>query len=140
MKMVNPKEQSIDDGYQLLACQYLREQLDCLARHTLGARQAQDVEDVHQARVASRRMRAALVMFAPCFPKKTIKLWGRHIKAITQGLGDARDKDVQILFVQRFLKGLGEDEKTFPNRDSTTPPASLSTTHEITTPCGQGHR
>lgn len=111
--MINPSEIPIDEGYQLLACQYLREQLDRLAQHTQGARQAKDVEDVHQARVASRRMRAALVMFSPCFPKKKVRLWTQHIRAITRGLGEARDKDVQILFVQDFLNQLGDDDKRY---------------------------
>ena len=111
--MMNSSETPIDEGYQLLACQYLREQLDRVAQYTQGARQAKDIEDVHQSRVASRRMRAALVMFSPCFPKKKIKLWTKHIKAITGGLGDARDKDVQILFVQDFLKQLGEEDKRY---------------------------
>ena len=70
----------IDSGYRLLGCQYIRKQLDALAQHTHGCRTAEDVEDVHQARVASRRMRAALSMFGSCFPARDDRTWQRRIR------------------------------------------------------------
>ena len=53
---------AVDPSYQLLACQYLRKQLDALIKEVRGVRENQDIEPVHQARVASRRMRAALLL------------------------------------------------------------------------------
>ena len=43
-----------------------------------------DIEGVHDMRVATRRLRAAMEIFAPCFPKK------RHKKALREvkGLAD----------------------------------------------------
>ncbi len=111
--MIDPIQNQVNEGTQLLACQYLREQLDVLAQHTQGVRLARDIEDVHQARVASRRIRAALAMFKPCFPGKKVKQWTRCIRGITAGLGLARDKDVQILFARDMLQHLSEDNRRY---------------------------
>jgi CHAD domain-containing protein len=99
---------TVDPSYQLLACQYVRGQLDALARQMRGVRQNKDIEPVHKARVASRRLRVALRMFAECFNAKTLAQWRRRIKKLTKGLGAARDLDVQIDFVERCLEGLDQ--------------------------------
>lgn len=101
----------IDPSYQLLACQYLRKQLDSLIKEVRGVRENQDIEPVHQARVASRRMRAALGMFGDCFDTKKIDKWQKRIRRVTRGLGAARDLDVQIAFLERFLARLDEKDK-----------------------------
>jgi CHAD domain-containing protein len=95
-----------DDSYRLLACRHMGKQLKALARQLEGARAAEDTECVHQARVASRRLRAALRMFADCFGAKKVKTWRKEIRRVTRGLGAARDKDVQIEFVRGFLSQL----------------------------------
>jgi CHAD domain-containing protein len=104
---------TVDPGYCLLGYQFIRKQLDALARHTLGARTAEDVEDVHQARVASRRMRAAMVMFGDCFPGKDFHPWQARIRKVTKGLGAARDLDVQILFLNNFIEALTEEQRRY---------------------------
>ncbi len=61
-----------------------------------------DIEYVHDMRVTSRRLRAALRNFADCFPRK--RKFRRHLKRveqITSTLGDVRDLDVLI---DRFKK------------------------------------
>lgn len=106
---------SVDPSYRFLACQYLREQLDILMHELHGVRRNDDVEPVHQARVASRRVRAALSMFADCFKTKKAAKWPKRIKKLTRELGAARDKDVQIEFVEGFLAALdGKDQKNRP--------------------------
>jgi CHAD domain-containing protein len=102
---------AVDPSYRLLACQYLDEQLEVLMRELLGVRRNDEIEPVHQARVASRRVRAALVMFADCFNTKKAAKWPRQIKKLTRELGAARDKDVQIEFVGRFLAALDKTDK-----------------------------
>lgn len=104
---------NIDQGYLLLGCQYIRKQLDALAQHTPGARMAAHVEDVHQARVASRRLRAALGMFGECFPAKQSRRWCNQIRKLTQGLGPARDLDVQILSLDKALAELDAADRRY---------------------------
>ena len=103
----------IDPSYQLLACQYLRKQLDALIKEVHGVRVNEDIEPVHQARVASRRMRAALNMFGDCFDAKKVGQWQKRIRKVTKGLGAARDLDVQIVFLEQFLAGLDAKDRRY---------------------------
>lgn len=103
----------VDQSYQFLACSYLRSQLDALVTAIEGIRRDEDIECVHKARVATRRIRAALGMFADCFPPKRVKQWQKYIKRLTRGLGPARDKDVQIEFVEKFLSKFDESKKEY---------------------------
>lgn len=102
-----------DPSHRLLACQYLRTQLGALIKEVHGVRENRDIEPVHQARVASRRMRSALRMFAECFDAKLATLWRKRISRLTKGLGAARDLDVQIEFLEQFLAGLGEEDRRY---------------------------
>ncbi|OPY34167.1 MAG: phosphodiesterase [Methanomassiliicoccales archaeon PtaU1.Bin124] len=68
-----------------------------------GAADAEDVEFVHRSRVASRRLRAALVIFDGCFPKKKAGEWTKGVKRVTKAFGNARDLDVQIIFLQEYI-------------------------------------
>ena len=101
----------VDPSYRLLACQYLREQLEVLMRELLGVRRNEGIEPVHQARVASRRVRAALRMFADCFDAKTVARWQKRVKKLTRELGAARDKGVQIEFIEEFLATLDKKDR-----------------------------
>ena len=53
-----------------------------------------DNEGVHDVRVASRRLRAAMDVAAPAFPKSWYKPLHRSAKDITSSLGEVRDRDV----------------------------------------------
>jgi len=69
-----------------------------------GVRSAQDIEHIHRMRVASRRLRAALPLFKSCFPPKKFRVWMPGLQKITRALGDARDADVQIAFLEQLKK------------------------------------
>jgi len=103
----------VDTSYHLLAARYLRKQVKQLARQLDGARRAEDVEFIHRARVASRRLRAGMRMFAECFDADPLKKWRKQIRQVTKGLGDARDKDVQIEFLTGVLDRL-EEKACYP--------------------------
>jgi len=74
----------------------LLKQLKALQLEAPGVRQAEDIEYIHRMRVASRRLRASLPLFADCFPRKVSRRWLRRIQSITRALGAARDADVQL--------------------------------------------
>lgn len=101
-----------DSSCRLVACQYLSGQLDALVTQMAGVRRNEDIEPVHQARVASRRLRVALGMFADCFDAKKVGRWRKRLRGLTRGLGPARDLDVHIAFVEGFLAGLEEKDRT----------------------------
>ena len=78
--------------------------LDAFSKEIDGVKTAQDIEHIHRMRVASRRLRAALPLFASCFPEKKYQQWMQEIQRITRALGEARDTDVQIAFLTKILK------------------------------------
>ena len=60
------------------------------------ARSWDDTEGVHQMRVSSRRMRAALSAFRTAVPKTVSQPWSDELRWIANQLGPARDLDVLI--------------------------------------------
>lgn len=96
---------SIDPSYRLLGARFLRRQAKQLAEQLDATLQGGDPESVHHARVASRRIRAALQMFRGCWGRKKMKRWRKEIRRVTADLGAARDKDVQIDFLCGALSG-----------------------------------
>ncbi|MCK7575924.1 MAG: CHAD domain-containing protein [Chromatiales bacterium] len=60
------------------------------------ARSWDDTEGVHQMRVSSRRMRAALSAFRSAAPKTLSRPWSDELRWIANQLGAARDLDVFI--------------------------------------------
>src|SRR5215212_8859620 len=55
-----------------------------------------DIERVHDMRVASRRLRAVLEIYAPCFPRDQFKPLLREVKDLADALGARRDPDVLL--------------------------------------------
>jgi len=96
----------VDKSYQLLAARYIRRQIKQLTGQIEGIQKAEDVEFVHRARVASRRLRQALAVFDDCFPGDRVGFWDKEIRRLGRGLGAARDKDVQIQWVSDVLARL----------------------------------
>src|SRR5512136_1881336 len=78
--------------------------LEAFTKEIAGVKEAQDIEYIHRMRVASRRLRAALPLFSSCFPERQYAKWMQELTKITRALGDARDADVQIAFLQKTLK------------------------------------
>ena len=72
-------------------------------------RAADDPEAVHRLRVASRRLRAALPLFSLFFPEKDLRRWIQEVKECTRALGAARDTDVRIAFLKKYLKSRRHD-------------------------------
>ena len=53
-------------------------------------------ESVHKMRVATRRLRAALEIFGPAFPRTRQRAALSEVKLLAAALGERRDCDVQI--------------------------------------------
>jgi CHAD domain-containing protein len=94
--------------------------LDAFLREIEGVRAGRDIEHIHRMRVASRRLRAALPLFKSCFPEKKFRMWMRELQKITRALGDARDTDVQIAFLEHLKKEKAEGQAA-PRADNIRP-------------------
>jgi CHAD domain-containing protein len=65
----------------------------------------QDVENVHQLRVSTRRARAAFDIFSDCCPDKILRAARHHLRSIRRSAGAARDWDVFFDHVQEESSG-----------------------------------
>lgn len=61
-----------------------------------GVLDASDIRGVHDMRVASRRLRAVLEVFAPCFRSGGYKGVLKDVKALADALGERREPDVEL--------------------------------------------
>jgi CHAD domain-containing protein len=93
----------------LFGARYMLTQVEALLNEIQGALVGDDIEHVHQMRVASRRMRNALNLFRDCLSDKKAKTWGDEIRKITKSLGKARDLDIQIELIDRCYAASLED-------------------------------
>ena len=85
-----------NDPYAAAAAKILAVRVRELLDHAGGVLDIGDIERVHDMRVATRRLRAALEVFAPCFPRAELKAGLGEVKALADALGERRDRDVAI--------------------------------------------
>jgi CHAD domain-containing protein len=79
--------------------------------HEHRAMDTADIEGVHDMRVATRRLRAAMEIFAPCFPKKRHRKALREVKDLADLLGARRDPDVMIERLRAIEAGLTQEDR-----------------------------
>ena len=81
-------------------------------KHSKGVLDLEDVERVHDMRVATRRLRAALEVFEDCFPRKRHRKALKKVKALADALGERRDLDVEIELLEGLCgENASEDRK-----------------------------
>lgn len=74
-------------------------------------REDADIEHVHQARVASRRLNAAFTLFDDKFEKKELSRWKKRVKKLMKSLSPARDKDVLIEALEQRMENLAPEQQ-----------------------------
>ena len=93
-----------DDPLAEAGRKVLRYHFGRMLLHEEGTRLGEDIEELHDMRVATRRMRAAIEVFADAFEPKTI---GPHLKGLRQtgrALGRVRDLDVFLDKAENYLR------------------------------------
>lgn len=93
---------SAEESYAAAAAKVVSVRGEELAEQAAGVLDMGDIERVHDMRVATRRLRAALEVFEPCFPRKAHRRTLREVKRMADGLGERRDRDVAIAVLQGF--------------------------------------
>ena len=88
----------------------LRRQLAALLAKEPGTRLGDDSEELHDMRVASRRLRAALSLFEEFLPPSAAKL-ADDLRWLGQTLGAVRDLDVQLEQLNGWLMGLTAEDR-----------------------------
>jgi CHAD domain-containing protein len=94
-----------------------------LFEHSVDVLDTSDIERVHDMRVASRRLRAVLEIYAPCFPREQFRPLLKEVKALADALGARRDPDV-------LLDQLARIERALPKADERGIEAFAAPIHE----------
>ncbi|MFN2130681.1 MAG: CHAD domain-containing protein [Anaerolineae bacterium] len=77
-----------------------------MLRHEAGTRAGEDIEELHDMRVATRRMRAAFGVFADYISSETTAPYLKGLKRTGRKLGAVRDLDVFWEKTEHYLQGL----------------------------------
>jgi triphosphatase len=74
-----------------------------LVDHARACKEDPSPDAIHDTRVAARRLRSVLEVFTGALPENQRKGVLDEVKEALDGLGPARDLDVQLLLVERFV-------------------------------------
>jgi CHAD domain-containing protein len=102
---------SADDPFAAAAARIVDVRARELLDHAHGVLDTRDIEPLHDMRVASRRLRAALEIFRPCFPEKELKTVLREVKALADALGERRDRDVTIAALDDVAESMAAPDR-----------------------------
>lgn len=89
------------DTMQAAAYKVFSQFFHALLAHEKGARRREDPEDLHQLRVATRRLRSSLRPFRKVFGRETLAPFAEDLRRLTSATGEVRDLDV-------FMEALDE--------------------------------
>ena len=95
-----------DMSYCKFGSEAILKLLEVIEKQIDGVITNDDIEYVHKTRVTARRLRATMPLFRTCFRRKEFKEWLCEVKKLTRLLSDARDLDVQIVFVEQYMEKL----------------------------------
>jgi CHAD domain-containing protein len=104
-------ELSCEQPYGHAAARVLAVRADELIEHSAGVLDTGEIEHLHDMRVASRRLRAAMEIFEPCFPRKQFRAALKEVKAVADALGERRDRDVSIAALEDFAAKLSAADR-----------------------------
>jgi len=102
-----------------VAIAVMRRNLEAFVAREPGTRVGEDPEELHDMRVASRRMRAAIILFQEALPVRALRLRD-ELGWVAQALGAVRDLDVQL-----------EQLESWSKRDGGVDPTSLAALRDL---------
>lgn len=104
---IKPDDPMSEAGRKILSFHFSR-----MLNHEEGTCLGEDIEDLHDMRVATRRMRAAFEVFGAYFKTKTVKRHLKGLRATGRALGRVRDLDVFMEKAERYLESIPEEGRT----------------------------
>ncbi len=103
---VQPEDTMAEAGRKALLTDFID-----MLKHEEGSRIGDDIEHVHDMRVATRRMRSTLRLLNEYYKPKAIRPHERQLRKIARALGAVRDLDVLIHNLQTFNQSLNEADQ-----------------------------
>ncbi len=103
---LEPMDTMAEAGRKILAFHFAR-----MLKHEEGTRLGEDIEELHDMRVATRRMRAGFDVFGYAFAPKKIRPYLSGLRKTGRALGRVRDLDVFLEKAQLYLEGLPKQDR-----------------------------
>ena len=100
-----------DDPMSEAGRKVLRFHFARMLRHEQGTRLGEDIEELHDMRVATRRMRSAFRVFGDFFEPQAITPLLKGLRRTGRALGAVRDLDVFMEKAQRYLDTLPPEQQ-----------------------------
>ncbi len=97
---ITPPDSMSEAGLKIIAFFYQR-----MLEHEAGTRLGRDPEELHDMRVATRRLRSALALFGPYLPPALVESAGEALRRLGRLLGEVRDMDVALGHARAYLAG-----------------------------------
>jgi CHAD domain-containing protein len=97
--------------FGLVAARVVEQRVKEVFAHSTGVLDLEDIEGVHDMRVATRRLRAALEVFEACFPRKRWRRALKRVKELADALGERRDRDVEIELLEGVREEVAEEDR-----------------------------
>jgi len=98
---LNAKDSMVEAARKTLSFHFQK-----MLKHEAGTRAGEDIEALHNMRVAVRRMRAALQVYGDCLNKKKLRPFAKALRNTGRVLGAVRDLDVFWEKTQAWLDAL----------------------------------
>jgi CHAD domain-containing protein len=100
-----------DEPFAAAAARVVRVRAAEVFEHSDGVLDVDRIERLHDMRVATRRLRAALEVFEACFPRQRFRKALKRVKVLADALGARRDRDVAIELLAGFAEAAPEAER-----------------------------
>ncbi|MGI8968349.1 MAG: CHAD domain-containing protein [Chloroflexota bacterium] len=100
-----------DDEFRVAAGKIIWSRCHDMLSFWESAKRGKDADAIHDMRVASRRLRAALEVFRDAFPARRLKPLLDEVKALADALGAVRDLDVQLERLNSDLAGRPSEQQ-----------------------------
>jgi CHAD domain-containing protein len=88
---VTADDNMAEAGRKILLAEFVK-----MLQHEDGSRSGEDIEDVHDMRVATRRMRSLFRLLQPYYKRSTVRDFKTELRHLAWTLGAVRDLDVLI--------------------------------------------
>lgn len=89
------------ESLALAGRQALAKHVSKLYAHLPGVLDGDDPHDIHQMRVATRRLRASLASTAPAYRAELVDRLYQRLRKLARALGEVRDRDVLLIRLRR---------------------------------------
>lgn len=96
---------SCEDTFVEAAGKIIWTRFDEMMSYRDAALKGKSPDGVHDMRVASRRLRAALELFRDVFPRREFKTMLSEVKGLADALGGVRDLDVMLQRLEEDMAG-----------------------------------